>query len=75
MLVENQSYRKYEPAKIHGSDFQESCISAGNGPFTNEGCIPDPVNGAKFVRDLYDMAGDAVGDELLTVNDMIHTSD
>ncbi|GAX81783.1 hypothetical protein CEUSTIGMA_g9211.t1 [Chlamydomonas eustigma] len=33
----------------------------GNGPFTNEGCIPDHVNEAKFVRDLYDMAGDTVG--------------
>ncbi|KAL4444882.1 hypothetical protein ABPG77_003932 [Micractinium sp. CCAP 211/92] len=33
----------------------------GHGSFPCDGCIPDSVNGAKFVRDLYDKAGDTFG--------------
>jgi hypothetical protein len=35
--------------------------SAGHGSFPPTGCIPDTVNGAKFVRDLYELAKDAGG--------------
>lgn len=35
--------------------------STGYGSFPCDGCIPDTVNGAKFVRDLYDQAGDTFG--------------
>lgn len=34
---------------------------AGHGSFDCEGCIPDTVNKAKFVRDLYEMANDTSG--------------
>ena len=34
---------------------------AGFGSFDCEGCIPDDVNGARFVRDLYELAGDTNG--------------
>lgn len=33
----------------------------GHGSFDCRGCIPDPHNGAAFVRDLYDIAGDTLG--------------
>jgi putative glutathione S-transferase len=33
----------------------------GSGSFPTDGCIPDTVNNAKFVRDLYDMADDTTG--------------
>jgi len=29
----------------------------GSGAFTNEGCVPDTVEGCTYVRDLYDIAG------------------
>ncbi|KXZ42325.1 hypothetical protein GPECTOR_161g124 [Gonium pectorale] len=35
--------------------------STGFGSFGCEGCVPDDVNGAKFVRDLYDLAKDTTG--------------
>lgn len=35
--------------------------STGYGEFTTEGCIPDNVNGAKFVRDLYEKVDDNAG--------------
>ena len=35
--------------------------SAGYGSFGCQGCIPDTVNGAKFVRDLYELADDTSG--------------
>ena len=35
--------------------------SAGHGSFDCSGCIPDTVNGAKSVRDLYDLAGGKPG--------------
>eukprot|EP00667_Euglena_gracilis_P013883 EG_transcript_14349 len=35
--------------------------STGHGSFPCDGCIPDPLNGAKFIRDLYDLAGDTGG--------------
>lgn len=34
---------------------------AGFGSFDCEGCIPDTVNNVKFVRDLYEIAGDTNG--------------
>ena len=34
---------------------------AGYGSFPTEGCIPDTVNGAKFIRDLYEKVDDEVG--------------
>jgi hypothetical protein len=37
------------------------CCPAGFGSFGCEGCIPDGVNGAKFVRDLYELANDTGG--------------
>ncbi|KAI7842386.1 hypothetical protein COHA_004025 [Chlorella ohadii] len=33
----------------------------GHGSFACDGCIPDTVNGAKFVRDLYQKSGDTFG--------------
>lgn len=33
----------------------------GYGQFPPDGCIPDPVNGAKFIRDLYDLTGQDPG--------------
>jgi len=33
----------------------------GLGSFDNEGCIPDPINNAKFVRDLYELSKDTNG--------------
>eukprot|EP00668_Euglena_longa_P038219 GGOE01049210.1.p1 GENE.GGOE01049210.1~~GGOE01049210.1.p1 ORF type:complete len:349 (-),score=106.64 GGOE01049210.1:176-1195(-) len=35
--------------------------STGHGSFGCEGCIPDPLNNAQFVRDLYELAGDTGG--------------
>lgn len=35
--------------------------SAGYGSFPPSGCVPDTVNGARFVRDLYDLAHDTGG--------------
>lgn len=35
---------------------------AGQGSFDCEGCIPDTINGAKFVRDLYEKAEDKTGE-------------
>ena len=35
--------------------------SAGHGSFDCSGCIPDTVNGAKNVRELYDLAGGKPG--------------
>lgn len=35
--------------------------STGHGSFTCEGCIPDPINGAQFVRDLYEKSSDTSG--------------
>lgn len=35
--------------------------STGHGSFDCAGCVPDPVNGARFVRDLYERAGDTTG--------------
>ncbi|GLI71346.1 hypothetical protein VaNZ11_016508 [Volvox africanus] len=34
---------------------------AGFGSFGCEGCVPDNVNGARFVRDLYELAHDTTG--------------
>ena len=33
----------------------------GFGSFSCEGCIPDTVNGAKFIRDLYELSKDSIG--------------
>lgn len=35
---------------------------AGHGSFGCDGCIPDTINGAKFVRDLYEKANDKTGE-------------
>lgn len=35
---------------------------AGHGSFGCEGCIPDSVNHAKTVRDLYELASDTGGE-------------
>jgi len=35
--------------------------STGMGSFGCEGCIPDPCNGARFVRDLYELSQDTTG--------------
>ena len=35
--------------------------TGGYGSFSCEGCVPDTVNGAKFVRDLYEIAHDTTG--------------
>ncbi|GBF89678.1 glutathionyl-hydroquinone reductase-like [Raphidocelis subcapitata] len=35
--------------------------STGHGSFECDGCVPDPVLGAKFVRDIYEQAGDTTG--------------
>lgn len=37
-------------------------LVAGYGEFSTEGCIPDNVNGAKFVRDLYEKVDDNAGE-------------
>lgn len=34
----------------------------GNGNFPADDCIPDPINGAKYVRDLYEKVHDTAGD-------------
>lgn len=36
-------------------------FTAGYGDFPADGCIPDSVEGAKFVRDLYEKVGDTAG--------------
>ncbi|KAI8474952.1 MAG: glutathione S-transferase [Monoraphidium minutum] len=35
--------------------------STGHGAFGCKGCVADGVNGARFVRDLYELAGDTTG--------------
>lgn len=35
----------------------------GHGSFDCEDCVPDTINKAKFVRDLYDMAKDTTGEQ------------
>lgn len=35
--------------------------SAGKGQFDCDGCIPDTLNNAKYVRDLYEMSHDNMG--------------
>lgn len=39
----------------------DRCESTGFGEISCEGCIPDTVNGAKYIRDLYEMANDQSG--------------
>ena len=46
-------------AAVHGT---VDMLVAGYGEFTTDGCIPDNVNGAKFVRDLYDKVNDTAGE-------------
>uniref|UniRef100_A0A7S3XM83 GST C-terminal domain-containing protein n=1 Tax=Heterosigma akashiwo TaxID=2829 RepID=A0A7S3XM83_HETAK len=36
-------------------------LAPGGRPVPCEGCVPDAVNGAKFVRDLYEKANDSLG--------------
>lgn len=35
--------------------------STGHGSFPCDGCVPDPCNGARFVRDLYERSNDTAG--------------
>lgn len=45
-----------------------SCMhAAGFGSFPPTACVPDTINGAKFVRDLYEMCNDTLGELLDTV--------
>lgn len=46
-------------ATVHGI---VDMLVAGYGEFTTDGCIPDTVNGAKFVRDLYEKVHDTAGE-------------
>ena len=46
---------------------------AGHGSFGCDGCIPDDVNQAQNIRDLYDIAKDTGGRQLLILP-MIHLS-
>lgn len=40
-----------------------SCIAAGQGSFPcDDACIPDSINHAKFVRDLYELSKDTTGE-------------
>eukprot|EP00955_Chlamydomonas_euryale_P003263 35110-Chlamydomonas_euryale.AAC.1 len=41
--------------------FQSRVTAAGFGAFSCAGCIPDSINGVKYVRDLYEKAGDTLG--------------
>lgn len=45
------------------ADSNDAPVSStlGFGAFDGRGCIPDTVNGAKFIRDLYDMSGGEEG--------------
>ena len=45
----------------------EHVLAAGYGEFTTEGCIPDTVNGAKYVRDLYEKVNDTAGESYYCV--------
>ena len=36
----------------------------GFGSYPPAGCIPDPVNGAKFIRDLYELTGTDPGNTI-----------
>ena len=54
--------RPSDPADVHcGWAFHDSATGAavssstGEGSFVIGGCAPDPINGAAFVRDLYEM--------------------
>jgi hypothetical protein len=38
-----------------------AAAAAGHGSFSCVDCVPDSVNGAKFVRDLYENAQDTTG--------------
>lgn len=49
-----RNFFSQSPAHLH--------LSAGHGSFDNQGCIPDSVNGCKFVRDLYELAHDSTGE-------------
>ena len=40
---------------------------AGHGSFDCEDCVPDTVNGAAFIRDLYEKAKDTTGGCVLCV--------
>ena len=40
-------------------------VHAGYGNFSTEGCIPDPINGSKYVRDLYEKVDDTIGEPFL----------
>lgn len=46
-------------AAMHGTVY---ILVAGYGEFTTDGCIPDTVNGAKYVRDLYEKVNDTAGE-------------
>ena len=39
----------------------QTVCKSRHGSFGCEGCIPDTINGAKFIRDLYEMADDKLG--------------
>ena len=36
-------------------------VQTGHGTFPTDGCIPDTVNGKKFIRDLYELVDDKIG--------------
>lgn len=38
-----------------------TCVLTGHGSFPPKECIPDTVNGAKYIRDLYEMSNDTGG--------------
>jgi len=62
-----QRSRPEDPNDVHRGWFFRSpddapvSQSEGHGSISALDCIPDTVNGFKFVRDLYDKAGDTVG--------------
>ena len=46
---------------LKGCSFRLCVLCAGHGSFPPIDCVPDNVNGVRFVRDLYEMSDDTSG--------------
>ena len=49
------------PELVESRPCNSSPWPAGFGNFTAPGCVPDSVNGAKYIRDLYEISNDTIG--------------
>ncbi len=58
----------------HGKHTADANDATGYGEFPTTDCIPDTVNGAKFVRDLYEKVDDNAGNSCVSNSDTGHSA-